>query len=48
MASIKTSRGVLHYKPVNIYLAIKQIDREVAFENLQIHCEWQLFVMMTE
>ena len=36
MASIKTPRGRLHYKSKNIYLGIKQIDREVAFENLKI------------
>ena len=26
----------MHYKPVNIYLGIKQIDREIAFENLKV------------
>lgn len=36
MASIKTPRGKLHYKPVNIYLGIKQIDRDIAFENLKV------------
>lgn len=36
MASIITPRGRLHYKPVNIYLGIKQIDRDIAFENLKI------------
>ena len=36
MASIKTPRGKLHYKPLNIYLGIKQIDRDKAFENLEI------------
>ena len=35
MASIKTPKGRLHYKPVNIYLGIKQIDRDIAFENLK-------------
>ena len=35
MASIKTPKGRLHYKPVNIYLGIKQIDRDIAFENLR-------------
>lgn len=39
MASIKTPRGRLHYKPINIYLGIKQIDREVAFENLRLLLE---------
>ncbi|MBR1543171.1 MAG: LicD family protein [Bacteroidaceae bacterium] len=36
MASIKTPKGRLHYKPVNIYLGIKQIDRGIAFENLKV------------
>lgn len=36
MASIKTPKGRLKYKPKNLYLGIKQIDREVAFENLKI------------
>ena len=36
MASIQTPRGKLKYKPVNLYLGIKQIDREIAFENLKI------------
>ena len=36
MAYINTSRGKFHYKPVNIYLGIKPIDREIAFENLKI------------
>lgn len=36
MASIKTPRGKLYYKPKNLYLGIKQIDRDVAFENLKI------------
>lgn len=26
----------MHYKPVNIYLGIKQIDRDIAFENLKV------------
>lgn len=39
MASISTPRGRLHYKPVNIYLGIKQIDRVVAFENLRVLLE---------
>lgn len=36
MASIKTPKGRLHYKPVNIYLGFKQIDRDIAFENLKV------------
>ncbi len=36
MASIETPRGRLHYSPKNIYLGIKQINRDVAFENLKI------------
>lgn len=36
MASIKTPKGRLKYKPKNLYLGIKQINREVAFENLRI------------
>ena len=36
MSSIKTSKGQLYYKPKNLYLGIKQINREVAFENLKI------------
>ena len=36
MAKIKTPRGKLYYKPKNLYLGIKQIDREVAFENLKV------------
>lgn len=36
MASIKTPRGKLYYKPKNLYLGIKQIDRDVAFENFKI------------
>lgn len=39
MASIKTSKGILHYRPINIYLGIKQIDRKIAFENLKILLE---------
>lgn len=35
MTSIKTPKGRLYYKPKNLYLGIKQIDREVAFENLK-------------
>lgn len=36
MASIETSKGRLHYKQKNIYLGIKQIDRDIAFENMEI------------
>lgn len=36
MASIKTPCGSMHYKPKNLYLGIKQIDRDVAFENLKV------------
>lgn len=36
MAGVKTPQGRLHYKPVNIYLGIKQMDRNVAFENFKI------------
>ena len=36
MASIQTPRGKLPYKPVNLYLGIKQIDRDIAFENLKV------------
>lgn len=36
MASIRTQRGKLYYKPVNIYLGIKRMDRDIAFENLKI------------
>ena len=36
MASIQTPQGKLYYKPVNLYLGIKQIDRDVAYKNLVI------------
>lgn len=36
MASIKTPRGRFYYKPVNIYLGIKQINRDKAFQNLKL------------
>lgn len=36
MASIKTPRGRFYYKPKFVYLGIKRIDPEVAFENLQL------------
>lgn len=39
MASIKTPKGRLHYKPKNLYLGIKQIDRDIAFENLGVLLE---------
>ena len=35
MAFINTPQGKLYYKPVNIYLGIKQIDRDIAFNNLR-------------
>lgn len=34
MASLLTPQGKLYYKPVNLYLGIKQIDRDVAYKNL--------------
>ncbi len=34
MASIKTPEGRLHYKPKNLFLGCKQIDRDIAFRNL--------------
>lgn len=34
MASIKTPRGRFHYKPKFVYLGIKRIDPQIAFENL--------------
>ena len=36
MASIKTPKGRLYYNPINLYLGIKPIDREIAFDNLRI------------
>ncbi len=36
MAKIKTPKGDLHFTRKNIYLGIKQINREIAFENLKI------------
>ena len=33
---INTSKGRLYYKPVTLYLGIKQINREVAFQNLKV------------
>lgn len=36
MASIKTSKGVFHFNPQTVYLGIKQIDKEIAFENLKV------------
>lgn len=35
MASVKTPRGRLRYKPANLFLGVKQIDRDVAFGNLK-------------
>ena len=39
MASIKTPKGRFRYKPKNLYLGIKQIDRDIAFENLRVLLE---------
>ena len=39
MASIKTSKGVIHFKPLTVYPGIKQIDKIKAFENLKIVAE---------
>lgn len=39
MASIKTPIGKLHFKPAKLYQGIKQIDRDVAFENLSLLLE---------
>jgi len=36
MATINTPKGLFHYKPITIYLGIKQINREVAFENFKL------------
>lgn len=36
MPYIKTSKGKLFYKPISLYLGIKQIDREIAFDNLRV------------
>lgn len=36
MASINTSKGVIHFKPQIVYLGIKQIDKKIAFENLAV------------
>lgn len=36
MAYIETTKGKLHYSPKSIYLGIKQIDREIAFENFKV------------
>ena len=35
MATLKTRKGPYHYKPVNLYLGINQINKEVAFQNLK-------------
>lgn len=36
MASIKTPLGRLYYKPVNLYVGIKQMNRDIAFDNLKV------------
>ena len=36
MNKIKTPKGLFYYKRKNLYLGIKQIDREIAFENLKL------------
>lgn len=36
MGKIKTSKGDLKFKSKILYLGIKQIDREIAFENLRV------------
>lgn len=34
MAILKTRRGKIHYKPINLFLGINQINKEIAFQNL--------------
>lgn len=36
MASIKTPRGRFHYKPRFVYLGIKRINPDIAFDNLTV------------
>ena len=36
MATLNTTKGLFHYKPKVLYLGIKQIDKEIAFENLKL------------
>jgi glycerol-3-phosphate cytidylyltransferase len=36
MAKIKTSKGYLHYNPVNVYTGKKEMNHEVAFENFKV------------
>lgn len=36
MARIETSKGFFHFIPQTVYLGIKQIDKDVAFENLKV------------
>lgn len=35
MATLKTRRGLYHYKPVTLFLGINQINKDVAFQNLK-------------
>lgn len=39
MAVIKTSKGDFYFKPQIVYLGIKQIDKQIAFENLKVVSE---------
>ena len=39
MAKIETSKGMLYFSPKTIYPGIKQIDKEIAFENLKMVAE---------
>lgn len=36
MESIKTSKGIIRFKPITVYPGIKQIDKVKAFDNLKI------------
>ena len=36
MAYIQTSKGKLHYKPQTLYVGIKQINKEISIENLEV------------
>lgn len=36
MAKIKTQTGYFYFKPKTLYLGLKQIDREIAFENFKL------------
>lgn len=35
MATLKTRKGLYHYKPVTLYLGINQINKDIAFQNLK-------------